>query len=83
MPGAGCPTHTTAIGAISQAGSPSGATHTAVKGRPSHLLIAILPWIVSATVSEKIDYFRLLDRVRRNRVAFSAQWSEFEPLYHR
>jgi hypothetical protein len=31
----------------------------------------------------QIDYFRLLDRVGRNRVAFSTLRSEFEPLYLR
>jgi hypothetical protein len=83
MPGARYPTHTAAVGAVSRVGSPPGATRTTVKGRPSHLLIAILPWIVAAVVSEQIDYFRLLDRVGRNHVAFSAPWSEFEPLYRR
>jgi hypothetical protein len=53
MPGAGYPTHTTAVGAISRVGSSPGATHTAVEGRPRRLLIAILPWIVAAAVSEQ------------------------------
>jgi hypothetical protein len=53
MPGAGYPTHTTAVGAISLVRSSPGATHTAVEGRPRRLLITILPWIVAAAVSEQ------------------------------
>jgi hypothetical protein len=72
-PGAGYPSHTIAVGAVSQVGSPLGATRTAVKGRLSRLLVAILSWIVAATVSEQN---RLLSSSRSYRKKpFSIWWS--------
>jgi hypothetical protein len=72
-PGAGYPTHTAAVEAVSRVRSSPGATRTAVEGRPSRLLIAILPWIVAAAVSEQN---RLLSssRLRRKKL-FSIWWS--------
>jgi hypothetical protein len=73
MPGAGYPTHTAAVGAVSQVGSPPGATRTAVKGCPSCLLVDIHPWIVAAVVSEQN---RLLSSPRSHRKKqFSIWWS--------
>jgi hypothetical protein len=73
MPGVGYLTQNAAVGAISQVGSPPRATHTAVKGRPSRLLVATLPWIVSAAVSEQN---RLLSSSRSHRKkSFSIWWS--------
>jgi hypothetical protein len=73
MPGAGYPTHTTAIRDVSRVRSPPGATRTAVKGHPSRLLVAILLWIVAAAVSEQN---RLLSSSRsRSKKPFSIWWS--------
>jgi hypothetical protein len=72
-PVAGYPTHNTAVGAVSRVGLPPGATRTAVKGRPSRLLVAILPWIVAATVSEQNRL--LLSSRSRTKKPFSIWWS--------
>jgi hypothetical protein len=72
-PGAGYLTHIAAVGAVSWVRSPVGATRTAVKGCPSRLLVAILPWIVAAAVSEQN---RLLSSPRsRRKKPFSIWWS--------
>jgi hypothetical protein len=73
MPRAGYPTHTAAVGAVSRVGSPPGATRTTVKGRPSRLLVAILPWIVAAAVSEQ-NQLLSSPRLRRKK-PFSIWWS--------
>jgi hypothetical protein len=73
MLGAGYPTHTAAVGAVSGVGSSPRATRTAVKGHPSRLLIAILPWIVAAAVSEQNRLFSS-PRSRRKK-PFSFWWS--------
>jgi hypothetical protein len=72
-PRAGYPTHTAAVGVVSRVGSPPGATHTVVKGRPSRLLVVILLWIVATAVSEQN---RLLSSSRsRSKKPFSIWWS--------
>jgi hypothetical protein len=48
-------------------------THTAVKGRLSRLLVAILPWIVAAAISEQ-NQLLSSPRSRRKKL-FSIWWS--------